>query len=89
MSIVERDSIFGEGVDICMDINPRTPKRATLLEVINPLAEITLVQLFAHQPGHHALDPLLANDGIARILEGAVVVVVDSVEGWRDCGLFG
>lgn len=53
------------------------------------LPKIAFPQLLAHEPRHHAFDPLLADDGILRGFEPRGVVVVDAREGGRDSGFFG
>lgn len=57
--------------------------------MIHPLAPITLAQLLAHQPRHHGLDPLFADDGVLGLFQAGGVVVVDVVEGGRDGGFAG
>jgi len=57
--------------------------------MIDSLRPVALAHLLAHQPRHHALDPLLADDGVLSFFEGDLVVVVDVVEGGGDGGLFG
>lgn len=57
--------------------------------MIDPLHPIALTHLLAHQPCHHAPDPLLADDGILGFFESDLVVIVDIVKGRGNCGLFG
>lgn len=61
----------------------------TLLQVVDSLPPVALAHLLPDQPGHHTLNPLLANDSILRALQGNVVLVVDSIEGGRDLWLLG
>lgn len=58
-----------------------------LLEVVDALTVIALSHLFSDEPGHHALDPLLADNGVLGGLELLVVVVIDAIEGRGYCGL--
>lgn len=62
---------------------------STLLQVVDPLPPVALAHLVPHQPRHHAPDPLLPDNSILRALERSVVLVVDTVKGWRNLGLFG
>lgn len=62
---------------------------ATLLEMIDALALVALAQLLADKPGHHAADPLFADDGVAGVVQGDVVFEVDAVVGRGHGGLFG
>jgi hypothetical protein len=64
-----------------------TSEVSALLQVVDALSVVALAQLFPHQPRHHALHPLLSDHGILRGFERFVVIVVDAVEGWGDCGL--
>lgn len=57
--------------------------------MIHALLIIALSQLLPHQPRHHRLDPLLADDRVSGIGNGDVVLEVDAVEGGRDRGLLG
>lgn len=57
--------------------------------MIDPLSPIALAQLLPDKPRHHAAHPLLADDGVARVVQGDVVVVVDAVVRRRDGRLFG
>lgn len=57
--------------------------------MIDPLVPIALAQLLAHQPRHHRLHPLLADDGVLGLFQAHGVVVVDAVEGGRDGGFAG
>lgn len=52
-----------------------------LLEVVDALTVVALSHLFSDEPGHHALDPLLADNGVLGGLELLVVVVIDAIEG--------
>jgi hypothetical protein len=54
---------------------------ATLLQVVDALTPVALAHLLAHEARHHALDPLLAYDGVLGGLESGLVIVVDTVEG--------
>lgn len=62
---------------------------STLLQMINPLPPVTLAHLLPHQPRHHAPNPLLPNDSILCAFERSVVLVVDTIKGRRNLGLFG
>lgn len=64
-----------------------TSKVSALLQVVDALAIVALAHLFPDQAGHHALDPLLADDGVLGGLELVIVVVVDPVEGRGYLGL--
>ena len=66
-----------------------TSQMSTLLQVVDPLPPVALAHLVPHQPRHHAPHPLLPDDSILRALERSVVLVVDTVKGWRNLGLFG
>lgn len=66
-----------------------TPQLPTLLEMVDPLAGVALAQFLAHQPGHHAAHPLLADDRVTGIVDGDVVLEVDAVVGRRNGGLLG
>ena len=55
-----------------------------LLQVVDALAVVAFRHLLPHQSSHHDVDPLLADDGILRLLQSLVVIVVDAVEGGRD-----
>jgi len=57
--------------------------------VVDTLAVVALSELAADNTGHHALDPLLAQDSILGGLECFCVVVVDTVECRRDRRLLG
>ena len=57
--------------------------------MINSLPAITLPQFLAHKTRHHTADPLLADDSVAGIVEGNVVVEVDTVVGGCHGGLLG
>lgn len=57
--------------------------------MINPLPMIAFPQLITHKSGHHASDPLFADDSVAGIVDRDVIFEVDAVEGWRDGGLLG
>jgi hypothetical protein len=65
----------------------RTSQMATLLQMVDTLPPVAFAHLVPHQPRHHALDPLLPNNGILRSLERFVIVVVDALEGGSDLGL--
>lgn len=65
----------------------RTSEVTALLEVVDTLAVVALAHLLSEKTCHHALDPLLAQDGILSRLELLVVVVVDALKGWRHLGL--
>lgn len=58
-----------------------------LLEVVDALTVVALSHLFSDEPGHHALNPLLADNGVLGGLELLVVVVIDAIEGRRYGGL--
>lgn len=64
-----------------------TSELAALLEVIDTLAVVASSHLLPEQARHHALHPLLTQDGILGRLELVVVVVVDALECRRDGGL--
>jgi len=55
--------------------------------MIDTFPPIALSHLIPDQSCHHTTDPLFADDGILCSFEGLVVVVVDAVEGRRDCWL--
>ena len=57
--------------------------------MIHALAPIALAQLLPDEPPHHAAHPLLADDGIARVVQRLGVFEVDAVVGWGDGGLLG
>lgn len=57
-----------------------TSQVTALLQVVYALAVVALAQLLPHQPRHHALHPLLANDRVLRGFQRFVVIVVDAVE---------
>lgn len=57
--------------------------------MIHTLAVVTFAQLLSYQPPHHDLHPLFPDDGVLRLLQSLVVVVVDAVEGGRDGRLLG
>ena len=57
--------------------------------MIDPLPSIALPQLLSHQPRHHRLDPLLADDGVLGLFKAGRVVVIDVVEGGGDGGFAG
>lgn len=58
-----------------------------VLQVVDTLPAVALAHLLSNQARHHALDPLLADDGVLGGLELRVVVVVDAVKGGRHLGL--
>ena len=60
-----------------------TSQMCTVLQVVHALLPIALSHLFSYQSRHHALYPLLANDGILCRFQRLVVIVVDAVEGGR------
>lgn len=64
-----------------------TSQNCALLQMVHALLVVALAHLLPDQARHHALDPLLANNGILCGLERFVVVVVYAVEGGRDGGL--
>ena len=66
-----------------------TSQPAALLQVVDTLPVVALAQLVPHQPPHHDLHPLLADDGILGLLQARRVVVVDAVECGGDLGLLG
>lgn len=66
-----------------------TSQKTTLLKVVHALALVALAQLLADQTGHHAAHPLLADDGVAGIVNGDVVFEVDALVGRRHGGLLG
>jgi hypothetical protein len=68
-------------------VGVRTSQMTTLLQMVDPLPPVAFAHLVPHQPRHHALDPLLPNNGILRGLERFIVVVVDALEGGSDLGL--
>ena len=75
-------------IEVDMDCCGRLTSESTaLLEVVDALAVVALAHLLSEQASHHALDPLLAQDGILGSLELQVVVVVDALECWRHRGL--
>lgn len=65
-----------------------TPQFPTLLEVVHALTCIALPQFLANKTGHHAADPLLADNSVAGIVDGDVVFVVHTLVGRRDGRLF-
>ena len=70
-------------------LNPtmqHTSQAPTLLQMIYPLPDVALPHLLPHEPRHHALDPLFSKYRILRGLELVGVVIVDSVERWRNFG---
>jgi len=64
-----------------------TSEMPALLQMIDTFPSVALAHLIPHQPRHHALDPLFANDGILCSLQGSIVFVVDALEGGRYLGL--
>lgn len=62
---------------------------SALFQMIDALPPVAFAHLVAHQPCHHAPDPLLADDGVAGLLQLSGIVVVDAVKGGRDGGLLG
>lgn len=62
---------------------------SALLQVIDPLLPVALAHLLPHQPRHHALHPLLPDDGVAGLVQGFLVGEVDALEGGRDRGFLG
>ena len=57
--------------------------------MVDALFHIALAQLLAHEPLHHLLDPLLADDGVSGIGYGGAVEHVHAVKSGRDFGLLG
>lgn len=57
--------------------------------MVHALARIALAQFLANQTRHHAADPLLADNGIAGVVDCDVVLEVDTLVGRGDGGLFG
>ena len=57
--------------------------------MVDPFAIVTFAQLFPDQPGHHALNPLLANDGVLSSFQLICIVVVDPIKSGRHFGLLG
>lgn len=57
--------------------------------MIHPLSSITLAQFLPNQSRHHTAHPLLADDGVAGVVEGDVVFEVDAFVGRGDGGFFG
>lgn len=72
-----------------MGVGKLTPQSTTLLQMIHPFSAITLPQFLPDKARHHAAHPLLADDGVAGVVEGDVVFEVDAVVGGCDGGLFG
>lgn len=66
-----------------------TSENTTLLEVVHALARIAFAQFLADQTCHHAADPLLADNGVAGVVDCDIVLEVDAVVGRGDGGLFG
>lgn len=66
-----------------------TSENTALLEVVHTLARIALAQFFADETRHHAAYPLLADNGITGVVNGDIVLEVDSLVGRGDGGLFG
>ena len=58
-----------------------------LLQMVDALFVVALAHLLPDQPRHHALHPLFPDDRVLCSLEGLVVIVVHSVEGWRNLWL--
>ena len=57
--------------------------------MVGALARIALAQFLADEPGHHAAHPLLADDGVAGVVDGDVVLEVDALVGRGHGGLLG
>lgn len=62
---------------------------SAFLQVVHPLAVVAFAHFLADQPCHHALHPLLSNDGILCRLQSFVVIEVDTVKGGWDRGFGG
>ena len=56
--------------------------------MINTLTPITLSQFLPDKTRHHAADPLLADNSVAGVMEGDVVIEVDTFVGGSHGGLF-
>lgn len=52
--------------------------------MVDALAVVAFTELFADEPSHHNLHPLLADDSILRLLQPLVVVEIDTFESGRD-----
>src|SRR6266536_2147894 len=62
----------------------RTSQRTAFLQVVYSLPIIALPKFFSDQSRHHALNPLFSDDRILRCLQSWCIVVVNTVESWRD-----
>ena len=54
--------------------------------MIDSLSGVTFSQFLPDQPSHHALDPLLPDNGILRSLQPWRIRIVYSFKGWGDFG---
>lgn len=66
-----------------------TPQSTTLLKMIHPLPLVALAQFLPNKTGHHTAHPLLADDGVAGVVDGDVVFEVDALVGRGHGGFFG
>lgn len=71
----------------CKETGVHTSQMPALLQMVHALPPVALVHLVPHQSRHHALDPLLSDNGVLCRLESCVVIVVDALEGRSDLGL--
>lgn len=69
---------------ICFALTSQMP---TLLQMVYALLVVAFAHFLPDQPRHHALHPLLPDDGILCSFQRLVVVVVHAVKCWRDLGL--
>lgn len=65
-----------------------TPQDTALLQVVHALPLVALAKLLTNKTSHHAAHPLLTDNGVTGVVDGDVVLEIDTLVGRGDGGLF-